>query len=134
MSTGKILILEDSETPVWVVTLSTQEMPVLRNAATREVVVGAENRVEQCTYVRGSDHAGRAQAHILQHRDQSLLSAASGAATGASTCIMHGKVSGLDEHWTRREGGTCGSLALMIACDRVSQLVSSTSFLLLHKE
>jgi mitochondrial import inner membrane translocase subunit TIM44 len=35
---------------VWVITFSTQEMLVFRNAATREVVVGAENRVEQCTY------------------------------------------------------------------------------------
>lgn len=48
VSTGKIL--EDSEIPVWVITFSTQEMLVFRNAATREVVVGAENRVEQCTY------------------------------------------------------------------------------------
>lgn len=36
--------------PVWVVTFSTQEMLVFRNAATGEVVVGAEDRVEQCTY------------------------------------------------------------------------------------
>lgn len=32
------------------ITFSTQEMLLFRNAATREVMVGAENRVEQCTY------------------------------------------------------------------------------------
>ncbi|KAF8582740.1 TIM44 subunit of mitochondria import inner membrane translocase [Ramaria rubella] len=48
VSTGKIL--EDGDIPVWVITFSTQEMLVFRNAATREVVVGAENKVEQCTY------------------------------------------------------------------------------------
>jgi len=43
-------ILEDNDLPVWVVTFSTQEMLLFRNAATREIMVGAENRVEQCTY------------------------------------------------------------------------------------
>ena len=32
------------------VTFSTQEVLLFRNAASREVVVGAENRVEQCAY------------------------------------------------------------------------------------
>lgn len=35
---------------MWVITFSTQEMLVFRNAATREVMIGAENKVEQCTY------------------------------------------------------------------------------------
>jgi len=35
---------------VFVVTFATQEMLLFRNAVSREVVVGAENRVEQCTY------------------------------------------------------------------------------------
>jgi import inner membrane translocase subunit TIM44 len=42
--------LED-EVPVFLVTFSTQEMLVFRNAKTAEVAVGAENKVEQCTYV-----------------------------------------------------------------------------------
>ncbi|KIJ55358.1 hypothetical protein M422DRAFT_23956, partial [Sphaerobolus stellatus SS14] len=48
IATGKIL--EDNELPVWVITFSTQEMLLFRNAVSGEVVVGAENRVEQCTY------------------------------------------------------------------------------------
>jgi hypothetical protein len=32
------------------VTFSTQEILLFRNAASREIVVGAENRVEQCVY------------------------------------------------------------------------------------
>ncbi|KAF8845046.1 TIM44 subunit of mitochondria import inner membrane translocase [Paxillus ammoniavirescens] len=47
VSDGKIL--EDS-IPVFVVTFATQEVLLFRNAASREVVVGAENRVEQCVY------------------------------------------------------------------------------------
>lgn len=35
---------------MFVVTFSTQEVLLFRNAVSREVVVGAENRVEQCTY------------------------------------------------------------------------------------
>lgn len=31
-------------------TFSTQEVLLFRNAASREIVVGAENRVEQCVY------------------------------------------------------------------------------------
>ncbi|KIK96724.1 hypothetical protein PAXRUDRAFT_137880 [Paxillus rubicundulus Ve08.2h10] len=46
-SHGKIL--EDS-IPVFVVTFATQEVLMFRNAVSREVVVGAENRVEQCVY------------------------------------------------------------------------------------
>ncbi|KAF9240732.1 hypothetical protein BU15DRAFT_45528 [Melanogaster broomeanus] len=47
VSDGKIL--EDS-TPVFVVTFSTQEVLLFRNVASGEVIVGAENRVEQCAY------------------------------------------------------------------------------------
>ncbi|KAG2157820.1 uncharacterized protein EDB93DRAFT_1326000 [Suillus bovinus] len=47
VSDGKIL---DSSIPVFVVTFSTQEILLFRNAASREIVVGAENRVEQCVY------------------------------------------------------------------------------------
>ena len=49
---GQILhgkILED-EIPVYVVTFATQEILLFRNAKTGEVVVGAEDRVEQCNY------------------------------------------------------------------------------------
>jgi hypothetical protein len=35
---------------VFVVTFATQEMLIFRNAKTREIMVGAENRVEQCHY------------------------------------------------------------------------------------
>ena len=44
---GKIL---ENEIPVFVVTFATQEMLLFRNAKTREIVVGAEDRVEQCHY------------------------------------------------------------------------------------
>lgn len=47
ISTGKIL---ENELPVFVITFATQEMLLFRNAKTREVVVGAEDRVEQCRY------------------------------------------------------------------------------------
>lgn len=47
ISTGKIL---ENELPVFVITFATQEMLLFRNAKTREVVVGAEDRVEQCHY------------------------------------------------------------------------------------
>jgi import inner membrane translocase subunit TIM44 len=48
VSDGKIL---EDEVPVFLVTFATQEMLVFRNAKTGEVTVGAENKVEQCTYV-----------------------------------------------------------------------------------
>ncbi|KAM5532391.1 hypothetical protein V8D89_013424 [Ganoderma adspersum] len=44
---GKIL---EDEIPVYVVTFATQEILLFRNAKSGEVVVGAENRVEQCHY------------------------------------------------------------------------------------
>ncbi|KAG1772190.1 hypothetical protein EV702DRAFT_1246573 [Suillus placidus] len=40
----------DSSVPVFVVTFSTQEVLLFRNAASREIVIGAENRVAQCVY------------------------------------------------------------------------------------
>ena len=48
VSDGKIL---DNNVPVFVITFATQEMLLFRNALTREIVVGAENKVEQCHYV-----------------------------------------------------------------------------------
>ncbi|EIN06037.1 mitochondria import inner membrane translocase TIM44 subunit [Punctularia strigosozonata HHB-11173 SS5] len=36
--------------PVWVVTFATQEVMTFRNAKTGEIVVGAEDKVEQCHY------------------------------------------------------------------------------------
>ncbi|KAJ7052443.1 mitochondria import inner membrane translocase TIM44 subunit [Mycena amicta] len=48
VSTGKIL---DNEIPVFVISFSTQEVLLFRNAVTREVVDGAEDKVEQCIYV-----------------------------------------------------------------------------------
>ncbi|KAI0047229.1 TIM44 subunit of mitochondria import inner membrane translocase [Auriscalpium vulgare] len=47
VSAGKFL--EDT-IPVFVITFTTQEVLMFRNVATNEIVVGAENRVEQCTY------------------------------------------------------------------------------------
>lgn len=44
---GKIL---EDEIPVYVVTFATQEVLLFRNAKTGEIMVGAENRVEQCHY------------------------------------------------------------------------------------
>lgn len=50
VSAGKMLELGDEVIPVFVVTFATQEVLLFRNAKTREVVVGREDRVEQCTY------------------------------------------------------------------------------------
>ncbi|KIP09986.1 hypothetical protein PHLGIDRAFT_101815 [Phlebiopsis gigantea 11061_1 CR5-6] len=47
ISQGKVL---EDEIPVFVITFATQEVLIFRNAKTREIVVGAENRVEQCHY------------------------------------------------------------------------------------
>lgn len=47
ISAGKIL---ENDVPVFVVTFATQEMLLFRNVKTREIIVGAENRVEQCHY------------------------------------------------------------------------------------
>ena len=41
----------ENDIPVFIVSFATQEMLLFRNAKTRELVVGAENKVEQCTYV-----------------------------------------------------------------------------------
>jgi hypothetical protein len=48
VTAGKVL---DNNVPVFVITFSTQEVLLFRNAKTREIVVGAENKVEQCAYV-----------------------------------------------------------------------------------
>ncbi|KAJ7210529.1 hypothetical protein GGX14DRAFT_451006 [Mycena pura] len=47
VSAGKIL---DNEVPVFVITFSTQEVLLFRNAVSREIIVGAEDKVEQCMY------------------------------------------------------------------------------------
>ncbi|KAF8906240.1 import inner membrane translocase subunit tim44 [Gymnopilus junonius] len=41
----------ENDIPIFLITFATQEMMLFRNVMTREVVVGAENKVEQCTYV-----------------------------------------------------------------------------------
>jgi import inner membrane translocase subunit TIM44 len=48
VSDGKIL---ENEVPVFIITFATQEVLLFRNAKTGEAVVGADNKVEQCTYV-----------------------------------------------------------------------------------
>jgi len=48
VSDAKIL---DNNVPVFLVTFVTQEVLIFRNAKTREISVGAENKVEQCVYV-----------------------------------------------------------------------------------
>lgn len=40
----------ENDVPIFLVTFATQEMLLFRNAKTGEIVVGAENKVEQCTY------------------------------------------------------------------------------------
>jgi hypothetical protein len=50
IQSGKLLDVADTTLPVFVVTFSTQEVLLFRNAKTREVVVGKEDRVEQCMY------------------------------------------------------------------------------------
>ncbi|KAJ3479756.1 hypothetical protein NLI96_g8835 [Meripilus lineatus] len=47
ISSGKIL---ENNIPVFVITFATQEMLLFRNAKTKEIMVGAEDRVEQCHY------------------------------------------------------------------------------------
>lgn len=47
VSQGKIL---ENDIPVFVITFATQEVLCFRNVKTREIVVGAEDRVEQCHY------------------------------------------------------------------------------------
>ena len=41
----------ENDVPIFLISFATQEMMLFRNALTREIVVGAENKVEQCTYV-----------------------------------------------------------------------------------
>ncbi|TFK75032.1 TIM44 subunit of mitochondria import inner membrane translocase [Pluteus cervinus] len=48
VSAGKIL---ENDIPVYIITFNTQEVLLFRNAKTGEVMVGAEDKVEQCTYV-----------------------------------------------------------------------------------
>ena len=48
VSDGKIL---ENEVPVFIITFATQEVMLFRNVKTGETVVGADNKVEQCTYV-----------------------------------------------------------------------------------
>ena len=43
--------LLENDIPVFIVSFATQEMLLFRNAKTAEIVVGAEDKVEQCTYV-----------------------------------------------------------------------------------
>jgi import inner membrane translocase subunit TIM44 len=44
---GNIL---ENDIPVLIVTCTTQEVLLFRDRKTREIVVGQENKVEQCTY------------------------------------------------------------------------------------
>ncbi|KAF5383613.1 hypothetical protein D9615_003724 [Tricholomella constricta] len=48
VSDGKIL---EDDVPVFLVQFSTQEVLMFRNAKTGEIAVGADNKVEQCTYI-----------------------------------------------------------------------------------
>ncbi|KAF9006086.1 hypothetical protein BDQ17DRAFT_1303617 [Cyathus striatus] len=47
VSDGKIL---ENDIPIFVIQFSTQEVLLFRNAKTREIVVGSDSKVEQCTY------------------------------------------------------------------------------------
>ncbi|KAH9011063.1 hypothetical protein EDB85DRAFT_1871012, partial [Lactarius pseudohatsudake] len=47
VSTGRFL---EDNTPVFMITFTAQEVLLFRDRKTREVVVGAEDRVEQCNY------------------------------------------------------------------------------------
>ncbi|EMD39032.1 hypothetical protein CERSUDRAFT_112722 [Gelatoporia subvermispora B] len=47
ISTGKIL---ENNVPVFVITFTTQELMLFRNARSGEIVVGAEDKVDQCHY------------------------------------------------------------------------------------
>lgn len=50
VASAKLLESNGGEIPVFVVTFATQEVLLFRKAKTGEVAVGAENKVEQCTY------------------------------------------------------------------------------------
>lgn len=41
----------ENDVPVFLISFATQEVMIFRNAKTKEVAVGAEDKVEQCTYV-----------------------------------------------------------------------------------
>jgi hypothetical protein len=45
---GKLL---DNNVPVFIISFNTQEVLLFRNAKTGEITVGAEDKVEQCSYV-----------------------------------------------------------------------------------
>jgi len=48
ISDGKVL---ENDVPIFLVHFSTQEVLMFRNAKTREIMVGADDKVEQCIYV-----------------------------------------------------------------------------------
>ena len=50
ISTAKLIENNGDTIPAFVITFATQEILLFRNAKTGEVVVGAEDRVEQCNY------------------------------------------------------------------------------------
>jgi len=50
-----VRFLEDN-TPVYVITFMTQEVPLFWDRKTREVIVGAGDRVEQCNYAAVITH------------------------------------------------------------------------------
>ena len=41
----------DNDVAAWIISFQTQEILLFRNAKTKEVAVGAEDKVEQCQYV-----------------------------------------------------------------------------------
>jgi len=47
VTSGKIM---ENDIPVLIVTCTTQEVLIFRDRKTQEIVVGQENKVEQCTY------------------------------------------------------------------------------------
>lgn len=50
IASAKLLENNGEDIPVFVITFATQEVLLFRSAKTGEVVVGAEDKVEQCTY------------------------------------------------------------------------------------
>jgi mitochondrial import inner membrane translocase subunit TIM44 len=50
ITSGKLLEVNDTTLLVFVVTFNTQEVLLFQNAKTGQIVVGKEDRVEQCMY------------------------------------------------------------------------------------
>ena len=108
VSTGRFL---EDNTPVYVITFTTQEVLLFRNRKTREVVVGAENRVEQCNY-----------AAVITRVEEELENELTG---GWKVIEVRGFFSPLSHVWTGTDDGIDGTSVR--ACISITNLFSPIS-------